>query len=328
MSRLTSAALLALVVAATVLRLVDSPCWRSGVAAALVMLGARIAVMVWRAAKRELPWSRLLLPAIILIEGAGLWSREEAAMWQVRLATAVALEVAFVVVAARELRRPSMAAEPLEARLAATFEKLLPPSAARLIACELVMIGSALSFAAGGWRHPVPPGFTYHRDSGLRAFLPILPLLAVGDLLLLELVILPHAAAWLRIGVHGLAVYGLLWILGLYASLRARPHQLVDGRLTLHRGMLRCLSMPVEQIASIDRLPDFHDDWTRRAYCKGAIRLDIAGPAILELRLRSAARPIGVLGLGAAATRVLVAIDDPMSFTAAIRRETIAPRLD
>jgi hypothetical protein len=81
------------------------------------------------------------------------------------------------------------------------------------------------------------------------------------------------------------------------------------------------LDVPVAEIASIDELPNFTDDWKKRAYCKGAIRIDVAGATILELRLRTTARPIGVLGDGAAGTRVLVAVDEPASFTAAIWRD-------
>lgn len=319
-SKLTGAATLVVVAAAVVLRVIASPSWRAALGAALVVLGIRILVMAWGAAHRELSWSRLLLPTIILLEGAGMWSADAAALWQVRLATVAALEIAFVLVAIRELRRTTEVAGPVEARIAMAFGALLPPRFARLAAFELVILGSAIRFAIGGWRHQVPPGFTYHRESGLRSFLPLLPLLAIGDILLLELVILPHAATWLRLLVHGLALYGVLWMLGLYASLRARPHQLVDGRLTLHRGMLRRLTVPVGLIASIETLPDFPDDWAKRAYCKGAIRLDVAGPTILELRLHEAVRPIGVLGEGAASTRVLVALDDPTSFIAAIQR--------
>jgi hypothetical protein len=236
----------------------------------------------------------------------------------VRLGTAVALEIAFVVVAVRELRRSVAGAEPIEARIARAFSALLPLRAARLVAFELVIVGSALRFVLGGWRRSVPAGFTYHRESGLRMLLPILPLLALGDVLLIDLVLLPDAVTWLRVIVHGLAIYGLLWLVGLYASLRARPHQLADGKLTLYRGILRRLEVPVDQIASIDPLPSFADDWKKRAYLKGAIRVDVAGPAVLELRLHTAARPTGVLGEGAAGTRVLVSVDEPASFTAAI----------
>jgi hypothetical protein len=136
--------------------------------------------------------------------------------------------------------------------------------------------------------------------------LPILPLLAVGDVLLVDLVFLPSAALWLRVLVHALAIYALVWLVGLYATLRARPHRIVDDHLVLHRGILRSRTIPLADIASIDPLPAFADDWRKRAYCKGALRLDVAGPPILELRLH-------------AGTRVLVAVDEPAAFVEQVR---------
>jgi hypothetical protein len=180
-----------------------------------------------------------------------------------------------------------------------------PSCVLRLAKLELTIVGSALRFLAGGWRRPLPAGFSYHRESGLRFVLALLPLLAVGDILLLELVILPHAQAWLRILLHALGAYGLLWLVGMYATARTRPHQLVGDQLVLHRAALKRLVVPVDQIVSIEPLPSFADDWKKRAYLKGAIRLDLAGPTILELRLRDA-------------SRVVVAVDDPRAFTAAV----------
>ena len=314
-SKLTSAVTLVAALATAVLRAIGHEAWPSAFVVALAALGVRLAVMAWGAARRELPWSRLLLPAIILLEGVGLSS---AALWQARLGTAVALELVVVAVAIRALRRATAGSEPVEARIARALAALLPPRVARLVAFELVVVGSALRFVGGGWRRAAPAGFTYHRESGLRMMLPILPLLGIGDVLLLELVILPHAETWLRVVLHVLAAYGLIWLIGLYASMRARPHQLVDGRLRLHRGLLGRVEVAVDQIASIDPLPDFADDWKKRAYCRGAIRIDVAGPTILELGLRDEVRPIGVLGEGAARKRVLVSVDDPAAFRAAV----------
>ena len=284
MSFLNAVTLVA-VVATAILRAIGRESWQLMLVLALAALGVRVAVMAWSAAHRELPWSRLLLPGIILVEGAGLSTSEAATLWQVRLCTAVVLELAFVVVAIRELRRTSASDESPDARLAQAFGALLPPGAARFVAFELVIVGSALRFLLGGWRRRLPAGFTYHRESVLRLFLQFLPFLGVADLLLVELVLLPHAAMWLRIVVHGLAIYGLIWLVGFYASLRGRPHQVANGRLTLHRGILRRLAVPLNEIASIEELPAFADDWKRRAYRKGAIRIDVPGPTILELPL-------------------------------------------
>jgi hypothetical protein len=153
----------------------------------------------------------------------------------------------------------------------------------------------------------------------------MLPLIGIADVVLLEVVILPHAMLWLRIAVHGLAVYGLIWMIGLYASLRARPHR-VDGtappfgrHAILHRGLLGHLELPLDQIAEIGEMPAFCDDWQARAYRKRAICVGVRGPAIVDLRLHAPLRAVGVLGLGPASDRVLVAVDDPAGFIAALR---------
>ncbi|HEX8109422.1 MAG TPA: hypothetical protein VF516_16945, partial [Kofleriaceae bacterium] len=251
------------------------------------------------------------------IEGVGVWWGDGARAWQLaRLATAVALELAFVALAIRQLRRAT-GDELAEDRLARPLAQLLPPRAARLISFELVIMTLALRFPFDG-RRPSPPGFTYHRDSPLRLFLPVLPLLGAGDVALLELVLLPHAPGWLRIVVHVLAVYGLLWVVGLWSSLRSRPHVIGDGRAVLHRGVLCRVEVPLAAIASVAPVPVFSDDWKRRAYRKGAIRLDIAGPPALELRLREPVRPVGVLGPGRPGDRLLVSVDDLEGFQRAI----------
>jgi len=295
------------------------PAWLTALAATLVALALRLVTMIGDARRGALPWPRLLLPAIFWLEGAGLWWGNGAPIWQaIRLATAVALETTFVVIAIRQLRRAGVRDEPPEDRLARPLTQLVPPGAARLIAFELVIVGSALRFLVGGWRRPDPPGFTYHRDSGLRMLLLMLPLIGIADVVLLEVVILPHAALWLRIVVHALAAYGLIWMIGLYASLRARPHRVATGHAMLHRGLLGHLALPLDQIAEVGELPTFRDDWQARAYRKRAINVGVRGPAIVNLRLHAPLRAIGLFGPGAASDRVLVAVDDPAGFIAAL----------
>jgi hypothetical protein len=297
----------------------DRPAWLIALAATLVALALRIAAMAGAVRRGELPWPRLLLPAICWIEGAGLWWGHGAPVWQaIRLGTAIALETTFVVIAIRQLRRAPVRDEPPEDRIARPLIQLVPPGVARLIAFELVIIASALRFLAGGWRRPDPPGFAYHRESGLRMVLQLLPLIGIADVVLLEVVILPHAVLWLRIAVHVLAVYGLIWMIGLYASLRARPHRIAAGHAMLHRGLLGHLEIPLDQIAEIGEMPAFRDDWQARAYRKRAICVGVRGPAIVDLRLHAPLRAVGLLGPGRASDRVLVAVDDPAGFIAAL----------
>lgn len=279
----------------------------AAVAVVVALLAVRVVAMAWSVARGALPWTRLLLPGVLALEAAA-WSG--GVPWPVRLATIGALEAAVLGVAIHALRQRT-AGGWREIGLARALSALLPPGLARLAALEVVIVGAAVRFLAGGWRRPPPVGFGYHRESGLRLMLPVLPLLAAGDWLLLELVVLPRAGLGLRLAVHALAAYGLVWLVGLYATARARPHRLVGDQLELHRGVLRTRTVAVADVVAVAPLPDFGDDWKRRAYCRGAARLDLAGAPVLELRLRDGGR-------------VLIAVDDPAPLIAALRERGVA----
>jgi len=325
-SRITGAAVaiaaactLALRVLAADMQFRERPAWLAALGVLLALLAIRLAVLVAAVRRGELRWSRLLLPAIFLVEGLGLWWGDGGAAWQAaRFATAIALELAVIVLAIHHLRRAPHTDELPEDRLARPLGHLLPPRAARLIAVELTVLGLALHHLFGGWRRPSRSGFTYHRDATLRLLLLMLPLIATADVVLLELLILPSVALWLKIIVHFLAIYSVLWLIGLWASFRARPHQVDDGLATLHRGFLRHIAVPLDQIASISPMPTFSDDWKLRAYRKRAIRIDVSGSPTLEIRLRTPLRPTSLLGAGRAGDHLLVSVDDPGAFIAAL----------
>jgi len=326
LSRITGAALAIAVITTLAVRLFAAdatwgarPAWLAALGVSLALLAGRIALLAVAVRRRELRGSRLLLPGIFFVEGLGVWWGDGGSVWQlVRLATALALELALVGLAIHQLWRAPPSDELSEERLARPLENLLPPRVARLIALELTVMGLALRYALGGWRRPARPGFTYHREAMLRMFLPVLPLMAAADIVLLEVLILPHAAVWLRIVVHVLALYGVLWMIGLWASFRTRPHEVAGGRAILHRGLLGHIELPLDQIASVAPMPTFNDDWKLRAYRKRATRVDVSGPATLELRLSTPIHPIGLFGPGRARDHVLVSVDDPAALTAAL----------
>ncbi len=289
--------------------------WATG--GALALLGLNLAGLVVEALRGELPWTRLLLPAVLLLEGLGLaW--DGGPRWRaLRMATVVLLEVFLIIAALRILRRRRRGGGHPEEALAASFGALLPPRAARLVALEMVVLGGALSFLAGGHRRPDPPGHSYHREAVLGAFLPALPVLLGADLAGLEFLMRDSSLA-LRIAVHALDLYGLLWFTGLWASFRARPHRVDGDILELNHGFLGSLRVPRSVVAELRDLPDFHTDFQRLAFIKGAARLETPGPAQMELHLKEPCRPLGLLGPGKAVTRVILAVDDPEAFRRAV----------
>lgn len=292
-------------------------------AALLILLGLRVAGLLldWRRGK--IPGTRTLLPALILVEGLGM-ALSEASRWalRLRLGTALLLEALLLILAVRTWRsaRSTSGAQledQPEDRIALAFEAFVPPRAARLMALELVMLGSALRFLCGGFRDPAPPGFSHHREAALGGFLPALPLLIPGDILLIH-ALFPRLAPWLRWILHGSTVYAVLWLFGHYALLKARPHQLQEGQLRLRQGLLKSVTFPAAWIQAIGPLPEFDDDWARCAHMKGVQKLVAPGAPVLELSLREPVRVRGLLGPGRPATRLAVSVDDPAAFRAAL----------
>lgn len=288
----------------------------------LFLLALRVIDLVrdWR--REQLPGTRILLPALLLVEGLGLvLTRTSAWAPTLRLGTALTLEVLLLILAVRAWRHSqTLPGIWPEDRIAAAFEPFVPPPAARLMALELVMLGGALRFLGGGFREPAPPGFSLHRETFLRAFLPVLPLLIPADLFFIH-ALFPGMAPWLRWFLHGSTAYSVLWMIGLYATLKQRPHQVDDTFVNLHMGLLGSLRVRREQILSAAPLPEFDDDWTKRDYMKGMHKLLRTGAPVVVLRLAEAIAGTGLLGPSPHLyNRVAVSVDDPAAFLAALDR--------
>lgn len=291
-------------------------------AALLVLLALRVATLVRDWLRERSPSTRILLPAVILAEGLGLLlTRTSHLAFQVRLGTALALEILLLILAVRAWRAARLlpGAWP-EDRIATAFEAFVPPRAARLMALELVLLGSALRFLGGGFRAPAPAGFSLHQETFLRAFLPVLPLLLPADLFLVH-ALFPRMAPWLRGCLHFATVYAVLWMVGLYATLRQRPHTVDATAVSLHMGLLGSLTLRREQILSAAPLPEFDDDWARREHMKGMHKLLRTGAPAVELRLTDKVACTGPLGPSDLhSDRVAVSVDEPAAFLAALGR--------
>jgi hypothetical protein len=280
----------------------------------------RLVALVWDWRRGRIPGTRTLLPALLLAEGLGLvLTRASHLALQVRLGTALVLEILLLALAVRAWRaaRVLPRAWP-EDRIAAAFEAFVPPRAARLMALELVMLGSAIRFLFGGFRAAAPPGFSLHQETFLRAMLPALPLLIPTDLFLIHALFPRMAPGW-RWFLHLSTIYAVLWMIGLYATLKQRPHQVDDANVNLNMGLLGSMSFPRRLLVSIASLPEFEDDWAKREHMKGVYKLMRTGAPAVELRLAEPVACVGLLGPSAMKyDRVAVSVDDPPAFIAAL----------
>lgn len=124
---------------------------------------------------------------------------------------------------------------------------LVPRPAAKLMIME-IRLWACLS----AWIRRRPPGrddFPYHANSQLGLIMGVLVFTTPVEIAVLEILI---PWPWLRIVTLILALYGMLWIVMLFASLRAMPHRLEPYGLRLHYGVLASGVIPFSMIASVE----------------------------------------------------------------------------
>jgi len=190
--------------------------------AVLIVGGARLLIPFAQIARRELPWSRGIFPALLAFSLVSMFGGSQSRL--VARAAAVAAEPAIVAAVLYAVKKPGGGAS-LEERIRQKMELFFPPLPARLITGELVIVRAAALGLTGRARHA--PGaasveFGYVENS----FMPLLPWLMLlscpADILLLHVLLrFPHAA--LTYVLAFLNLYGVVWIYGIAVTMRQRP---------------------------------------------------------------------------------------------------------
>jgi hypothetical protein len=291
--------------------------WWAGLAMTAVVL-SRLLLGALDVAARRIPWTRLLLPALIAIE-LGLYvlgRTSRGAMMKLLALVEVVLVIAAV--AAVFLRRDGApAGSAWEERVERTLSGFVPAALARLIAIEMVIIGAALSAPFRRARPPRADEFGYFQSSPLR-FMPWLILLAMpADVLLVRALVPARHVVW-RFIFDASAVYALLWVIGVGVTMRRRPHRVGVDLVELRRGVLRRVRLSPRVIDEVALLPPLSGmSALRKLGCSGW--LAAKGMPLVELRLREPVRIERVVGAAGAPTRrLLVAADDAEGFRRAI----------
>ena len=282
-------------------------------------LGAQLAVEIERVTGRQAAWTKLLFPlaglaiAIRSFASGGL----SPATYAVLAAIDIALLVFAVTVVVRALRRdPETYPEELLER---EFDRFMPSSLNRYMATELVVMGSALRYLCGGFRRPLPPGFSYVRRWSTVPLLLAIPVLTIPEMLVLDFAL--WHAAWWRTASDIVHVYAMLWFVGIVATTRARPHRCDAERVRLRFGCMRRLDLDRSNIAAarVRRSLDGHAARTQaRGNDRDMLAMTLSGVPAVELTLREPVRFRSLLGRERLIARVLVAVDEPAAFAAAV----------
>lgn len=184
-------------------------------------------------------------------------------------------------------------------------------AAADAVASEVGM----LYYAFGTWRRTPPVFgdgvFPYHKTSSYGAILAGILIAATVELIggHFLLMMWSPTAAWVHLG---LAVYGVIWLIGDYRAMRYRPTRVRDGQILIRCGLRWEADLTREQIHAVSaptRAIENRDDY---------LSLSVATKPDLILTLVSPETVEGPYGITRKARYLGVSVDDPDAFRDAV----------
>lgn len=272
---------------------------------------------LWR---RIGPW---LTPAVVLAEvvlvSSGLVDIRNAVIALAVIETLFALTaVSRVVAAARAYRAGRAAGSDGWAAAEEALAQVMPRKLARLVLIEPRLFGCLVRWLTGRYAAPADDSFGYHR--GLRPLLAVIVGLvvvegAVADMLIAALV---PAGPWVWIAL-GLHLYGLVWLVGFYASMVVRPHRLLADGLHLRDGVFTEVIVPYEAItgARAARRDNLGRSGLEVEPASG-VGLFATGDATITLGL-DPSRPVHASGKLIALSSLDITVDDAAGFLKLLR---------
>jgi hypothetical protein len=127
---------------------------------------------------------------------------------------------------------------------------------------------------------------------------------------------------WLSPGLIVISVYAAVWIIGIYASLRAFPHLVTEQGLLLRYGVLGEAWVPWREVDQVVTETLVSPGGMDGLSTKGEIAtLAAGGRTTVTIRLRNPGKVKGFMRETAGFSQIRIAADDPDAFLAAITRE-------
>ena len=285
--------------------------------AAFGALGAQLAAELDRVFGKRAPWTKLLVPLAGIAIAIRTFNGGALPLGTIALlgAVDVALMAFAIVVVVRVVRREPETYP--EDALERELNRFTPGPVNRYMAMELVLMASAVRYLCGGFRRPLPPGFSYVRRWASLPLFIAMPVLIVPEMIAFDFVL--WNAGWWRLVSDVLHVYAMLWVIGVAATARIRPHRCDAERVRLRFGCLRRLDLERANIATARVHGGLADEFKRALRRAGdAVTLTLDGVPTVELTLREPVVVRSITGRTRSVRRVFVAADDPAAFAAAL----------
>jgi hypothetical protein len=244
-------------------------------------------------------------------------------------AALIAAELAFLVLAAvmivrvwRQFKRKRAEVGDFWTALEEAVGQQVGPIAARLIVGEPKLWAAIFLWISGRSRRDAR-SFHYSASSNLGlvsvVVLGLILLEGVGGGLLARLAPWP----WLSPVLIIISAYAAVWIIGIYASLRAFPHLVTEQGLLLRYGVLGEVWIPWREVVQVVKETLVSPGGVDGLSTKGGIAtLAVGGKTAVTIRRRTPGPVKGFLRKTAGISEIRVAADYPDAFLAAITAVT------
>jgi hypothetical protein len=238
----------------------------------------------------------------------------------------LAIELLFVILAiaviVRRVRGSSAGSN------ASVIDRMFPRIIARLVSTEIDIWVSL-------WRFTFSSRNSYQFYPAKRSILGYLAIFtfftAPIELVLVHVLVPSEMMAWI---ITGISVYGMFWILGMYASIRTMPLSLDENELILRYGVFGEVTVSKSNIDSIDvktaKLAGASDGYRSAAGESGQIEgwFLSAGQTDVTICLGAPIRPFGFIRISPPVSTINIAVDKPEQFVYSVREQLNASDSD
>jgi len=263
----------------------------------------------------------LLVTATLLLTATGVLAGSTALALLALLETAVL--VLGLLLSVQSIRHARRAGQSAPAVLRAVLAAFLPDRLARFVVLELRAFATLARWLFH--RRALPAESFSYRSRSLLGPLLLLAIVTTPAEFVLVHLLLPWP--WLRWLLMGTAVYALLWLAALGASLRTHPHSIEADTLVLRWHFFHELRIPLAQVTAVrsepTRAPDGRDGFT---VSDGLAWLAVGGRTDVRIELSQPVIGWRFLSPTAPVRIIHVAVDDSARFVQSVARRAAAAR--
>ena len=165
--------------------------------------------------------------------------------------------------------------------------------------------------------------FTYHKNSDIKVFVIIALIIGMIEVIAVH-ILLSHWNTIIAWVITVLSIYGLVYLVGLYNSVRYSPILIEDSHMVIRVGFQSSLRVNFENIESLESVSANYEEKAKKekktTYNAIVLRTNLPQ---FEVALKKQVPQNGLFGVARQISTVYIMVDDPRGFASAVNKRMI-----